>query len=302
MPSPESTVTARVAEGPLPGATGFVHLMTVDVEEYFQVEALADRIPPETWDTYPSRVVESTRRILDLFDRFEARGTFFFVGWVAKRFPALVREVRHRGHELACHGYWHRPVDRMSEQEFRTDLRAAREAIEQAAGVRVVGFRAPTWSINRGNLWALETLAEEGFLYDSSIFPIRHDLYGMPEAPRFPYTHALASGRRLLEFPPTTVRLLGINLPGAGGGYLRILPFAYTRWVLRHMEKTEGQPAMVYLHPWELDPGQPRVAVPLRSRLRHYTNLSRMEGRVTRLLACHRFQPICERQAADRAA
>ncbi len=281
---------------------GIVHLMTVDVEEYFHVEALAGRVAPDEWDTYPSRVVESTRRVLDLFDRWQACGTFFFVGWVAQRFPSLVREVRDRGHELACHGYWHRPVHLMTEREFRADLRSARVAIEQAGGERVVGFRAPTWSIDRRSPWALEVLAEEGFQYDSSIFPVRHDLYGTPDAPRFPYTHALDSGRELREFPPTTVRLFGVNLPGAGGGYLRILPFAYTRWVLRRFEMIERRPAMVYLHPWELDPGQPRVAVPLRSRLRHYTNLARMEGRLTRLLEGHRFQPIRAHLAAASAA
>jgi polysaccharide deacetylase family protein (PEP-CTERM system associated) len=283
-------------------AAGIVHMLTVDVEEYFQVEALAGRIRPDEWDAYPSRVVESTRRVLDLFGRWQARGTFFFVGWVARRFPGLVREVRDQGHELACHGYWHRPVHRMTESEFRTDLRDARDAIEQAGGVPVVGFRAPTWSINRASGWALEILADEGFHYDSSIFPVRHDLYGTPDAPRFPYVHALPSGRRLHEFPPTTVRVLGVNLPGAGGGYLRILPLAYTRWVLRRLENAEKQPAMVYVHPWELDPGQPRVAVPLRSRLRHYTNLARTEGRLERLLERHRFQPISARLSAASAA
>jgi polysaccharide deacetylase family protein (PEP-CTERM system associated) len=190
----------------------------------------------------------------------------------------------------------------MTESEFRTDLRDARDAIEQAGGVPVVGFRAPTWSINRASGWALEILADEGFHYDSSIFPVRHDLYGTPDAPRFPYVHALPSGRRLHEFPPTTVRVLGVNLPGAGGGYLRILPLAYTRWVLRRLENAEKQPAMVYVHPWELDPGQPRVAVPLRSRLRHYTNLARTEGRLERLLERHRFQPISARLSAASAA
>jgi polysaccharide deacetylase family protein (PEP-CTERM system associated) len=285
---------ARSSPGP-------VHTLTVDVEEYFQVQAFVDRVPPETWDTLPSRVVQSTRRVLDLFDRYGARGTFFFVGWVAARYPSLVREVQARGHELACHSYWHRPVYALTPDEFRADLREAKEAIEQAAGTRIRGYRAPTWSITRRSLWALDILAEEGFEYDSSIFPIRHDLYGMPHAPRLEYTHELRSGRRLREFPPTTASLFGANLPGGGGGYLRILPFSYTRWVLRRMEEVDGAPAMVYFHPWELDPGQPRIAASLRSRLRHYTNLGRMEDRLARLLEGYRFQSIAERLGAPRS-
>jgi polysaccharide deacetylase family protein (PEP-CTERM system associated) len=282
-----------------------VHTLTVDVEEYFQVEAFAGHVPPETWDSLPSRVVESTRRVLGLFERYQAKGTFFFVGWVAQRYPHLVREVAAAGHEVACHSHMHRPIYKLTPDEFRRDARRAKDVIEQAAGAPIHGYRAPTWSITRDSLWALDVLAEEGFSYDSSIFPVHHDLYGIPGAQRFPHTHDLAAGRKLHEFPPTTLRLMGMNLPGAGGGYLRMLPFAYTRFVFRQLEERERQPAMVYVHPWEFDPEQPRIAAPFRSRLRHYTNLEQMQSRVARLLERHRFEPIRDRlhrSAGDAAA
>jgi len=270
------------------------HILSVDVEDYFQVEAFADSIPRDTWEQWPSRVVANTQRLLDLFEKHSAKATFFFVGWVAKRFPALVREVHERGHELACHSFWHRPVYSLTPDEFSQDTRQAREAIEQAAGTSVLGYRAPTWSITSTCLWALDILAEEGFVYDSSIYPIHHDLYGVPDAQRFPYVRDCRNGLRLNEFPPTTVRLFGCNLPAAGGGYLRIFPFFYTSMVFRRFERRYRQPVVVYLHPWEVDPEQPRMRGKLRSRLRHYTNLDRMEQRLTRLLQEHKFQSFHE--------
>jgi polysaccharide deacetylase family protein (PEP-CTERM system associated) len=266
------------------------HILTVDVEDYFQVEAFAHSISRDKWDQFPSRVVANTQRILDLFDQFQARATFFFVGWVAERFPSLVREVHSRGHEVACHSYWHRPVYSLTPEEFRNDTRAACNVIEQAAGTKLLGYRAPTWSITAQCLWALDILAEEGFRYDSSIYPIHHDLYGVPAARRFPYTHTCSNGMELREFPPATVRIAGTNFPAAGGGYLRIFPFSYTSWVFDHLEKKYGQPVVVYFHPWEVDPGQPRFKDKWRSRFRHYTNLSRMEGKVKGLLEKHSFQ------------
>ena len=270
------------------------HILSVDVEDYFQVEAFAESIPRDTWEQWPSRVVANTRRILDLFEQHHARATFFFVGWVAKRFPGLVREVHERGHELACHSFWHRPVYSLTPKEFRQDTRQAREAIEQAAGAPVLGYRAPTWSITSTCLWALDILAEEGFVYDSSIYPIHHDLYGVPDAQRFPYVRDCRNGLRLNEFPPTTVRLFGCNLPAAGGGYLRIFPFFYTAMVFQRFERHYRQPVVVYLHPWEVDPEQPRMRGKLRSRLRHYTNLGRMEQRLRRLLQEHHFHGFRE--------
>ncbi len=268
------------------------HILSVDVEDYFQVEAFAESVSRETWEHWPCRVEENTRRVLDLFDGHGAKGTFFFLGWVAERYPALVREVHARGHELACHSYWHRTVYSLTPDEFRRDTRAACEAIEQASGVRVRGYRAPTWSITKDCLWALDILAEEGFLYDSSIYPIHHDLYGVPGASRFPYTHTCANGRQLREFPPATVRVAGMTFPAAGGGYLRIFPMAFTQWAFRRTEEAERQPVVVYFHPWEIDAKQPRVPAKLRSRFRHYTNLDRMEERLSQLLRTHSFQPF----------
>ena len=205
-----------------------------------------------------------------------------------------MREIHGRAIELACHSYWHRLVYNLAPDEFRQDLREARAALEQASGTRLLGYRAPSWSITEKSTWALDILAEEGFVYDSSIFPIRHDLYGVPGAQRIPYHVKTESGARIAEYPPATVRLRGMNLPAAGGGYLRILPFPYTQWAIRRLIR-EGSPAIVvYLHPWELDPEQPRIAGPLKSRLRHYTNLTAMQPRLRRLLAQHPFQPFRE--------
>jgi polysaccharide deacetylase family protein (PEP-CTERM system associated) len=277
------------------------HVLTVDVEDYFQVEAFADNVKRENWDQYPSRVDANTRRVLDLFDQHGAKGTFFFVGWVADRFPELVREVHSRGHELACHSYWHRTIYSLSPDEFRADTRRARHAIEDAAGVVVTGYRAPSWSITKDCMWALEILAEEGFTYDSSIYPIHHDLYGVPGAQRFPYTFAWENGMKLREYPPATLRFMGTNLPVAGGGYLRIFPAAYNEMAFRIFEKNYSQRVVVYMHPWEIDPDQPRIAGKLKSRLRHYTQLKNMSSKVGRLLKRHPFVRFCDVVAADKA-
>jgi polysaccharide deacetylase family protein (PEP-CTERM system associated) len=235
-------------------------------------------------------VVENTQRVLDLFDEHNAQATFFFLGWVAERFPELVREVQARGHELACHSYWHRTIYSLTPEEFRSDTRRARQVIEDASGAKVAGYRAPSWSITRDCLWALEILAEEGFVYDSSIYPIHHDLYGVPGARRFPHRHVLGQGRELWEFPPATLRFLGMNFPVAGGGYLRIFPRAFTDFAFRTFEQNYGERVVVYVHPWEFDPEQPRIHGPLKSRFRHYTNLRGMSDKVAALLRRHRFQ------------
>jgi polysaccharide deacetylase family protein (PEP-CTERM system associated) len=278
------------------------HIMSVDVEDYFMVEAFSGTVKQSSWNDWPSRVVDSTRRALDLFDKYNVKGTFFFVGWVAEKFPGLVRDVHARGHELACHSYWHRTVYSLSPEEFRRDTRAAVQAIEDAAGVKVHGYRAPSWSITKDSLWALDILAEEGFTYDSSIYPIHHDLYGVPGAQRVPYTLALENGHSLREFPPATVQLFGQNLPGAGGGYLRMFPMAYTRWVFRKFTQSPDERVVVYFHPWEIDPGQPRIKDKLKSRLRHYTNLKKMESRLDLLLQKYSFQPFCDLIAEEKNA
>jgi polysaccharide deacetylase family protein (PEP-CTERM system associated) len=265
------------------------HILSIDLEDYFHVEAFAGVVSREEWDRYPSRVERNCHRLLDIFDDHSVKATFFVLGWIAQRFPALVREVHQRGHELACHSYWHRKVSSLTPAEFRADTRAACHAIEQAASVRVTGYRAPTWSVTPQCLWALDILSEEGFTYDSSIFPIRHDLYGIPNASRHPYYHETKNGERLLELPPATVQIKGKNFPAAGGGWFRMLPFSYTKWAFRRFH-SEGTPLVFYLHPWEIDPDQPRFAAPLKSKLRHYTNLGRTEARLERMLRLFKFQ------------
>jgi polysaccharide deacetylase family protein (PEP-CTERM system associated) len=285
-------IAARTSESRKPHRRRLSHVLSVDVEDYFMVEAFADSVPKNSWHLWPSRVVENTRLSLDLFDRFNVKATFFFVGWIAAKFPGLVREVHKRGHELACHSYWHRTIYSLTPDEFRRDTRIAVQAIEDAAGVKVYGYRAPSWSITDRCIWALDILAEEGFVYDSSIFPIRHDIYGMPAARRFPYELTCRNGARLLEYPPSTVRVCGQNLPGGGGGYLRILPLAYTRWLFHKYETVYKERVTVYFHPWELDPSQPRLSGKLMSRLRHYTNLHRTEERLCGLLKSFHFVPL----------
>lgn len=279
-PTPVETVHEPRHDGTctLPNA------LSVDVEDYYHVEAFADRIRPETWSQYPSRVVNNTRRVLDLFQELGVRATFFVLGYVAEREPALVREILAGGHEVGCHSHWHRRVVTLTPKEFREDLRLARAAIEDAGGEKVFGFRAPTFSIVEKSMWAIEILAQEEFLYDSSVFPIRHDLYGIPSAPRFPFRWLTRDGEPLFEIPPLTVRVWGRNLPAGGGGYLRILPMWYTRWALRRVRQREGRPAVIYFHPWELDPDQPRLPASLKSKLRHYSNLGSMERHLRELL------------------
>ena len=266
--------------------------LSVDVEDYFHVEAFADRIQFDQWATFSSRVRRNCDRILDLFEKHGWRATFFVLGWVAEREPALLRDIAEAGHELGCHSYAHRRVFSLRPEEFREDLRRARGLIEDAAGVRILGYRAPTFSIVHGSLWALEILAEEGFLYDSSIFPIHHDLYGYPDFPRFLQRVQLASGREFFEVPMSTIRWAGLNWPLGGGGYLRLLPMSYTHWAMRRIHRQDRQSVILYFHPWELDPDQPRLEGSWKSKLRHYTGLSKMEWRLEKLLGRGRYEPL----------
>jgi polysaccharide deacetylase family protein (PEP-CTERM system associated) len=271
---------------------GIVDGLSVDVEDYFHVEAFAGKVSRNDWSTFPSRFAANTRRTLELFANHGCRGTFFILGWVAERDPGLVRTIAEAGHEIGCHSYLHRRVTTLSPAEFREDLRRATHAIEDAAGVRVLGYRAPTFSIRQESLWALDILAEEGFVYDSSFFPIRHDLYGYPEGPRFLHRRKLESGRTIYELPMSTVRLGGQNWPFGGGGYLRVFPMAYTRWAISRTHRVEKQPAIVYFHPWELDPQQPRIRAGWKSSLRHYRGLETMERSLSTLLSAGKFQPL----------
>ena len=264
------------------------NVMTVDVEDYFHVAAFADCIPPQDWGRWPCRVEANVERILNLFDAHGVKATFFTLGWVAERYPGVARRIVDNGHELASHGYGHQRASDMRPQAFRQDIARAKGLLEDLTGVKVRGYRAPSFSIGPTNLWALDALAETGHEYSSSIYPIAHDHYGMPDAPRFPYRPARCP--ELLEVPPTTVKWAGCNWPAGGGGYFRLLPYAWSRWLMRQVNQAEGRPCMFYFHPWEVDPDQPRVAgASAKSRFRHYVNLDRMEGKLRRLLTDFRW-------------
>jgi len=256
--------------------------MTIDVEDYFHVSAFASHIAREDWDRLPCRVERNVDSILATLEEHGAHATYFMLGWVAERYPGLVRRIVRQGHELASHGYAHRRATEQSRQEFRQDITRAKALLEDIGGVMVQGYRAPSFSIGQGNLWALECLSETGYRYSSSIYPIRHDHYGMPGAPRFAFYPE--SGRGLLELPVTTVRLFNRNLPAGGGGYFRLLPYGISRWCLKRVNTVDRQPCIFYFHPWEIDPGQPRQrGIGLKTRFRHYVNLSAMERRVRAL-------------------
>jgi len=266
--------------------------LTFDIEEYFHAEVFAQALRPEEWPGLASRVVDTTERLLDILDYADVRATFFILGWIAERYPALVQDIAARHHEIACHGYGHQMIHRQSRQEFAKDLQRAKTAIEDAAGVAVIGYRAPTFSVVQETMWSLEVLWEAGFLYDSSIFPIVHDRYGIPDAPRFPHRVPIANGHGIAEFPLSTTTVLGRNVPIAGGGYFRLLPYRLTRRLIRRLNTREHQPAIVYLHPWELDVHQPKVRVGWLSQLRHSVNTHTTETKLRRLLADFRFAPV----------
>ena len=264
-----------------------LNALTFDVEDYFQVESFTNIVSREDWSQYPIRVVENTQRILNLLREYKTHATFFVLGWVADRYPELVQEIAADGHEIATHGYWHQLIYRQTPEEFATDLENSLEAIQKALGsYSVVGYRAPVFSITNQSLWALDILQKHGIKYDSSIFPVAvHDRYGISNADRF----ANEIGEGLWEFPPSTVQLGKRNLPVAGGGYFRLFPIPLTRWAIRQIND-EGQPAVIYLHPWEFDPEQPRIkGASLLSRFRHYLNLDQTENRLRMLLEEFQF-------------
>jgi polysaccharide deacetylase family protein (PEP-CTERM system associated) len=281
-----------------------LNVLSVDVEDYFHVEAFAGQVSCGQWTSFAPRVERNVRRILDLFDRHETKATFFILGWVAERFPHLVKEIDGRGHEIACHGFAHQRLLRLTPEQFRADIRRAKDVLSGLSGHPITGYRAPSFSIVKSTLWAFDILAEEGFKLDSSVFPVHHDFYGIPDAPRGPYWYKTPGGSAMFEFPPSTVRVMKGNIGIAGGGYLRFAPYFLTQRGIRHINQEEKQPAMVYFHPWEIDPDQPRIHASFRSRLRHYTNLSRMERKLERLLQDFRFTTLskaCEQLAVYRA-
>jgi polysaccharide deacetylase family protein (PEP-CTERM system associated) len=262
--------------------------LSFDVEDYFHVGAFADRVDRTQWSSYSSRVQINTEKTLDLLDSSGCHATFFVLGWVAEQNPQLIRRIAERGHEVACHSLEHRRVYQMTPAEFRADTRQARETLEDASGQRVSGYRAPSFSITADSLWAFEILAELGFDYDSSIYPVRHPNYGMPKVPRFPFRVETKAGT-IAEFPMPTLEWYGRRSPLAGGAYLRLLPYFFTRWGIRFLNDTEQRPVCVYLHPWELDPEQPRMNGSLTARIRHYFGLRGAEAKLRRLLSEFEF-------------
>ena len=272
--------------------TDQLNLLTVDLEEWFVVEALTSRMEHDRWDDLPSTVEMNVRRLLNLFRRKQVRATWFVLGWVAERYPQLVQDVQSEGHEVACHSFYHRRIDTMQPEEFRADTQRAMRAIQAAIGRRPVGYRAPSWSINNKIPWAFSILAELGFEYDSSIFPIKHDIYGMPEGPREMFRMEFDNGLFLYEIPASTWRLFGKNLPIAGGGYLRHCPYWYSRRVIRKLNRA-GRPAVVYIHPWEIDPEPPRVeGLSLLQRLRAYGSTDILAVKLEHLLDDFRFTTV----------
>ena len=260
--------------------------LTVDVEDYFQVSALAPHIERQSWESRPCRVERNVQRLLELFAQHNAHATFFTLGWIAERYPGLVRDIVAQGHELASHGYSHLRATEQSRSEFDADVRRAKALLESIGGCAVRGYRAPSFSIDHSNDWAFDVLVEAGYSYSSSVYPVRHDHYGMPDAPRFAYR----SRPGLLEVPLSTTQWLGRNLPASGGGYFRLAPYSLSRWALRRVNTVDNQPAIFYLHPWEIDPDQPRVpGTSLKTRFRHYLNLRKTEQRLVRLLSDFRW-------------
>jgi polysaccharide deacetylase family protein (PEP-CTERM system associated) len=274
-----------------------VNVMTVDVEDYFHVSNFSRLVSRESWSNRESRVERNTDRLLQAFADCGVTATFFVLGWVGERFPHIVARIAGLGHEIASHGYAHQLVYDQTPTVFREDVRRAKALLEEACGHRVQGYRAPSFSVTRRSLWALDVLIEEGYCYDSSIYPIRHDRYGIPTAPRHPFFVRRPAGT-LLEIPGSTARVGTVNLPIGGGGYFRLLPYQWTRWGIERVNRKERRPAVFYLHPWEIDPEQPRLPAGALASLRHYHNLERTEARLRRLLRDFRFGPM--RSLVDR--
>ncbi len=284
------STTAGTPAGPEPGRGAILNAMTIDVEDYFHVSVFDGLVPRHRWEQMESRVCANTDRLLAIFNESGVQATFFVLGWVAERYPHLVKAIAAEGHEIASHGYAHRLVYDLTPRQFREDIRRSKGVIQDATSSPVMGYRAPSYSITPRSLWALDVLIEEGFLYDSSIFPIHHDRYGIPISPRHPYL--LHRGAGLVEAPGSTVKWGPMNLPIGGGGYFRILPYQWTRWGIARLNNVEKTPAIFYLHPWEIDPEQPRLRAPVLSRFRHYFNLGRTEARLRTLIRDFNFSTM----------
>jgi polysaccharide deacetylase family protein (PEP-CTERM system associated) len=271
-----------------------LNALTIDVEDYYHVTGFESVIQRADWDGYESRVGRNTLRLLDLLDTHHTKATFFVLGWVAERHPQLVRTIHTRGHEVASHGYAHQRIYTQSPAQFRQETQRSMRLLEDIVGERIHGYRAASYSITRASLWALDILGEEGFTYDSSIFPIHHDRYGIPGYPRFCHVLDNHGGGQLIEFPISTMRLAGVNFPIAGGGYFRLFPYALISRGLRSINRLERQPALIYLHPWEIDPDQPRVHAGAAARFRQYVNLHKTEARLSRLMQDFTFGTLLD--------
>ncbi len=273
--------------------SSILNAFTVDVEDYYHVSAFSQKISHAEWDHFPSRVVDNTHRLLKILERHSVQGTFFVLGWVARKFPKLVREIQQGGHEIGCHSFWHRLIYDMHPDEFRMDLRESRDELEQIVGTPVLAHRAPSFSITSRSLWALEILVQEGFQIDSSIFPVRHDRYGLKNAERFAHRIETPDGM-LWEFPPAIYQLWKWNLPVSGGGYFRLYPAGFSAYCLRQSNQVHRHPFVFYIHPWELDPEQPRIPSRMSTRFRHYVNLSRTEHKLEMLLQQFSFGKLSD--------
>jgi polysaccharide deacetylase family protein (PEP-CTERM system associated) len=291
----EGTSSERRAylENNLPVTQAMSNALTFDVEDYFQVSAFAGQIDPSDWDSHDSRLEANMAKILGLLDERGCRATFFILGWVALKHPQVVAQIAACGHEIACHSHKHRLVYQMTPEEFREDTYSAKSALEDVSGQPVIGYRAPSFSITSQSMWALDVLAKLGFSYDSSIFPVRHPNYGMPGAPASPFRVDSASGS-IVEFPLPTISFAGRRSPFGGGAYFRLLPYWYTRWAIRFVNQTGNRQVCVYLHPWELDPAQPRISANWSARIRHYLGLRGVAGKLKSLLRDFEFRPLRE--------
>ena len=270
-------------------ATSIVNALTIDVEDYFQVSAFADHVSRSDWDTMPCRVERNIDRILALLEEADVRATFFTLGWIAERYPDLIRRIGDAGHELASHGFSHQRATDQQRGEFLADIRLAKAVLEDISGKGVSGYRAPSFSVGPDNVWAFDCISEAGYRYSSSVYPIRHDHYGVPDGQRF--AHESSPG--VLELPVATVRMFSKNWPAGGGGYFRLLPYFISRWSIRRINDVDCKPAMFYFHPWELDPDQPRVkGIRAKTRFRHYLNLKRTEPRLRRLVSDFRWDRV----------
>jgi len=269
-----------------------LNALTIDLEDYYHVTAFDHIVDRRNWDKMETRIEGNCEKILSILNEHKMHATFFVLGWIAERYPILIRTIFNEGHEISSHGFNHRMVYHQSKDAFREDIMKTQSILEDITGIKIKGYRAPTFSINNKSLWALNILCEQGYKYDSSIFPIKHNRYGIPSAKRFPHTIELNSKSNITEFPPSTISLCGSNIPIAGGGYLRLFPVKLIEWGMRKINYTEKQPAIIYLHPWELDPEQPRIPASWPSRFRHYINLHSTEKKLRHLLNTFRFTTL----------